>query len=173
MFKKVIAAQTMLAALLLFTSPALAEGTRGGEKFDKPWSKNKDCDKTHKKGKDYCDKTKRSGGKRHFDILKLADKLGLDEEQVARTRKLKMEHKKEKIMLKADLDILNLELKELKHDYDSSIKSVNRKIREVEAKEGDLEIARYKLRRDISDILTSEQREQLKAIYMEMRPGRK
>ncbi|MBE9535548.1 MAG: hypothetical protein IMF07_00070 [Proteobacteria bacterium] len=171
MFKKFLALPVMLIAILVFTqsAPAEPEIKRTGKECDK--TQKKDCDKKSKKD---CDK---KGGERHsrgdykrgkggFNILMIADKIGLSADQVESIKGIKSSHGKAQIMTNAEIDVLKIELKELSHDYSTNIKVYARKVREIEAKKSDEKIASFKLRKDISALMTPEQRTKIKEYYM-------
>ena len=178
MFKKFLAVPTMLIALLAFTQSAPAEVgiKRTGEKCDKTQKRDRDmrhseyCDKADHRD---CDKRGRQGrndgdhkrGKGGFDILMIADKIGLSEKQVKKIKAIKSSYKKAHIMAEAELDILKIELKELKHDYSTDIDTYARKVREIEAKKGDEKIAKFKMKKEISDVMTSKQRDKIKEYF--------
>lgn len=176
MFKKIINAQTMLLALLIFGAPLVADAgiTKTGEKCDK--SKKEECDKRHRKvcdKKDHsdCDKKgeHRRGdhrrGKKGFNILNLADKIGLSDGQVKEIKEIKSDHEKADIMIGAEIDVLKVELKALKHDYSTDTKTYAKKVREVKTKEGDRKIAHFEMKKAISKVMTSEQREKIKGYF--------
>ncbi len=175
MLRKSISLPLLLAALIAFTSPALA-----GE-----WKKGsgKDCDKTQKKDCDnkkkdcdkagYVDKTQSYKRSHKFDILKFADKLDLSDKQVSNIKEIRSAHEKQKIMLGAEVDVMELELKELHRDQSKGIDVLSKKIREIEAKKGDLRIAKHKMMRDIGDVMTKKQRKQFREIFAKMKAGKK
>lgn len=178
MIKKFLAVPVMLVALLAFTQSAPAEvGIK---------STGKACDKTEKRDRDrlhseYCDKAdhrdcdkKGKGrgygdhkrGKRGFNILKIADEIGLSADQVKSIKGIKFTHEKAHIMTDAEIDVLKIELKELSRDYTTDIDVYARKVREIEAKKSAEKIAKFKMRKDIRDIMTPKQRKKVKEYYM-------
>ena len=175
MLKKIISLPILLATLIAFTSPALAGEWKKGSGKDCDKTQKKDCDK---KKKD-CDKagygSKKQGHKRKhkFDILKYTDQLELSDAQVSNIKETRSAHKKQNIMLGAELDVLELELKELHRDQSKGMDVLSKKIREIEAKKGDLHIARHQMMRDTGDIMTPKQREQFREIFAKMRAGKK
>lgn len=186
MFKKFLALPVMLVALFAFTQSAPAEVgiKRTNKECDKTQKRDCDmtkaeCDKRHSK---YCDKTdhrdcdKRGGqgrnygdhkrGKGGFNILMIADKIGLSADQVKSIKGIKSAHEKANIMTDAEIDVLKIELKELSHDYSTDIDVYANKVREIEAKKSDEKIAKFKLRKDISALMTPKQRNKIKEYYM-------
>lgn len=191
MFKKFLTVATMLIALLAFTQPAFAAPwtKKAGEECDKTQKKDcdkkkkADCDKKHSK---YCDKKDhrdcdkgewKGSGERHsrgdykrgkggFNILMIADMIGLSADQVKNIKGIKSSHEKVQIMTDAEITVLKIELKELSHDYSTDIDIYADKVREIEAKEGDKKIAKFKMRKDMSALMTPEQRNKIKEYYM-------
>ena len=173
MFKKFLAVPTMLIALLAFAQPSLSDSRVECDKTQK-----RDCDIRHSK---YCDKADhrdcdKRGERRHsygdhkrgkggFDILMIADKIGLSADQVKKIKGIKSSHEKAHIMTDAEIDILKVELKELRRDYSTDIDTYAKKVREIEAKKGDEKIARFKMKKEISDVMTSKQREKIKEYF--------
>ena len=112
MFKKFLALPVMLIALLAFTQSAPAEVgiTRTGAECDKTQKRDRD-----RKHSEYCDKTDhrdcamkgehRRGykdykrGKSGFNILMIADEIGLSADQVKKIKAIKSSHKKAHIMI--------------------------------------------------------------------------
>lgn len=178
MFKKFLAVPVMLVAFLAFTQSVPAEVgiTRTGKACDK--TEKRDRDRIHS---EYCDKTdhsdcdKRGGkdrnygdhkrGKGGFNILMIADEIGLSADQVKSIGVIKSAHEKAHIRTDADIDILKIELKELSRDYSTDIDVYAGKVREIEAKKSDEKIAKFKMRKYIRDIMTSKQREKVKEYY--------
>ena len=168
MFKKFLALPVMLVALLAFTQSAPAEVgiKRTGVECDKRHSEycdkadHRDCDK---RGRNYGDYRRGKGG---FNILMIADEIGLSADQIKSIKSIKSSHKKANIMTDAEIDILKIELKELSRDYITDINVYAMKVREIEAKKSDEKIARFKMRKDIRDVMTAKQRKKVKEYYM-------
>ncbi len=191
MFKKFLAVPAILIALLAFTQTSFAAPwtKKAGEECDKTQKKDcdkkkkADCDKRHSK---YCDKKDhrdcdkgewKGSGERHsrgdykrekggFNILMIADKIGLSENQMKNIKSIKSSHEKAHIMADAEIDVLKIELKELSRDYSTDIDVYAKKVREIEAKKSDEKIAKFKMRKDISALMTPEQRNKIKEYYM-------
>lgn len=171
MFKKFLAIPIMLIAFLTFTQSVSAEsGIKStGEGCDKRHSEycdkkdHKDCDKKSRRGQNDRDHKRGKGG---FNILMIADELGLSADQVKSIKGIKSSYKKVHIMTDAEIDVLKIELKELSRDYSTDIDVYARKVREIEAKKSDEKIAKFKMRKDIRDMMTPKQREKIKEYYM-------
>ncbi|MFQ5900867.1 MAG: Spy/CpxP family protein refolding chaperone [Thermodesulfobacteriota bacterium] len=107
------------------------------------------------------------GGKHHAgyeSFLKMKDKLGLSGEQVARLKALKSETKKQTIRIKADLEILQIELYDLLHQDEVDVKAVDAKVEE----RGELKTEMYKVsihaKLEAQNILTPEQLKEYRKI---------
>ncbi len=110
-------------------------------------------------------------GKMHsgFDFyLSKAKQLGLSQEQIKKLRALKFEFEKANVQRKAALQLAKLELKELKASENPDPKKVEAKIREVQNKKADLEIALFRAKRQAKSILTDEQRAKLASMTCPM-----
>ena len=179
MLRKIITAQIMLLALLTFASPHLAAAgiTKTGKECDK--AEKEECDKRHretcdKKDHSDCDRSygrhtekseHRHHGKKGFDILGIADEIGLSGDQVKQIKEIKSAYEKADIMAEAEIDVLELELKELKRDYSTDAGTYGKKVREVKTKEGDRQIAHFEMKKAVSKVMTAEQREKIKTYF--------
>ena len=157
----IISAVLTIVAIALFSITVGAQPPQGKEKCDKPYSK--DCDKMDRKD---CDKSKEGwkSGKHRFDILDYTKELDLSDKQVEKIKDIKSAHKKETIKLQADIDVLELDLKEFHRDYTTSMDTISQKVRQIEAKKGDKEIAKFQMMRDVREVLTEKQREKIREI---------
>ena len=163
----VISAILTIAAIAFFTITVGAQPPKGKEKCDKPYSK--DCDKKSKKD---CDKSKKSwkSSKHRFDILNYTDEFGFSDKQVAKIKEIKSAYKKETIKIQADIDVLELDLKEFHRDYTTSMDTIAKTIRQLEAKKGDKQIAKYQMMRDVREVLTEKQRTKVREIMQKKNP---
>ena len=96
----------------------------------------------------------------------IADKIGLSESQIKDIKAIKSAHEKAQIMTDAEIDVLKVELRELSRDYSTDINVYAKKVREIEAQKSDEKIANFKLRKDISALMTPKQRNKIKEYYM-------
>jgi hypothetical protein len=165
-----ISALLTMATIALFAITVGAQPPAGKENCDKPYSK--DCDKKYKKD---CDKSKKDwrSSKHRFDILKYTEELGLSDKQVAKIKDIKSAYKKETIRLRADIDVLQVDLKEFHRDYTTSMDTIAKKIRQVEAKKGDKQIAKFQMMRDIRDVLKEKQRTKIREIMQKKKSRKK
>ncbi len=174
MVKNSITALTLLLSLAVFGSPAFAEmgGKEPGKVCDKIGTKEcdmlkkKDCD--HKR--DDCDTWRyKKGDHRHgkggFDILKIAEEIGLSGKQVKQIKGIKSGHEKKMIMLKAEIDVLELELSDLHRDYSTDAAAYGKKVRELFAKMGDKKIAYFQMKKEISGVMTEKQRDKIRDYF--------
>ena len=131
---------------------------------------HRDCNMRGEGRRGYGDYKRGKGG---FDILMIADEIGLSAKQVKKIKAIKSSQKKAHIRTDAEIDILKIELKELKRDYSTDIDSYAGKVRELEAKKGDEKIARFKMKKEISDVMTSKQRDKIKEYFKNKRKNKK
>lgn len=166
----VISAILTIVAITLFTITVGAQPPSGKEKCDKPYSK--DCDKKYKKD---CDKSKRDWkrGKHRFDILNYTEQLDLSDKQVTKIKEIKSAYKKETIRLKADIEVLEVDLKDFHRDYTTSMDTIAKKVRKIEAKKGDKQIAKFKMMRDIREVLKEKQRTKIREIMQKKKSSKK
>lgn len=166
----VISAILTIVAITLFTITVGAQPPAGKEKCDKPYSK--DCDKKYKKD---CDKSKKDWkrGKHRFDILNYTEQLDLSDKQVAKIKDVKSAYKKDTIMLEADIEVLEIDLKEFHRDYTTSMDTIAKKVRKIESKKGDKQIAKFKMMRDIREVLTKKQRTKIREIMQKKKSSKK
>lgn len=114
----------------------------------------------------------RMGGKDHSgpkSFLKMKDKLGLSDEQVNRLKALKSEAKKQKIRIKADIEILQIELYDLLHKDEVDVKAVDAKIEEIGERKTEMYKASIHAKLDAQNILTPKQLKEYKRIKKEER----
>ncbi|MDT8317400.1 MAG: hypothetical protein RQ824_05350 [bacterium] len=166
----IISAVLTIIAIALFSITVGAQPPEGKEKCDKPYSK--DCDKKDKKD---CDKSKKDWkqGKHRFDILDYTKELDLSDNQVAKIKDIKTAHKKEIIKLQADIDVLEVDLKGFHRDYTTGMDTIAKKVREIEAKKGDKQIAKYQMMRDVREVLTEKQRTMIREIMQKKKSAKK
>jgi Spy/CpxP family protein refolding chaperone len=170
--KRFIYNQTIFVAALLLLSPLFAQSAPDkGEHFCDKKQEEK-CDK--KGSRELCEK-KGHKGKKHgkrYDILNYTDQLGLSDAQVKVIRQMKLEFKKEKIKTEAEIEVLEIELKDIYRDSSASMKDISKKVREIEKKKGDVRIAKFKLKRDIRSRLNPEQLQKMLELYSGFKPGK-
>ena len=95
---------------------------------------------------------------------KAKTELGLTQEQKEKMRSARLEFQKEKIRLKADLKIAELELRSLMADEKADKATIFRKIDEIGTLKTKLAKSQVDQKMTLRDILTKEQRDKLKEI---------
>ncbi len=93
--------------------------------------------------------------------------LGLDEKQMEAVRTVHFNLKKEVIRKNAEVDIAEMELKEILHKDKADIKAAEAKIRQVESLKSEVMIAHVKALEAVKEKLTPEQRKKFASIMQE------
>jgi Spy/CpxP family protein refolding chaperone len=106
-------------------------------------------------------------------LLRMADDIGLTEDQQEQLKQLVFEFRTAQIDRKAELEKARLRLRTLKMDEDASVDEVNRAIDEVAALRAVGQKARYAHRKQVHEILTDEQIEKIKELRRERREERR
>lgn len=110
----------------------------------------------------YMKGEKHHGGHKFF--LGMKDELGLRDEQVSKLRALKSQTEKQMIRTKADLEILEIELRDLLHQDKVNVKAVDSKIEKI----GELRTEMHKVhahaKLDAQKVLTPAQVKKLKEL---------
>jgi Spy/CpxP family protein refolding chaperone len=110
-----------------------------------------------------CGKIMGGTGKK-TDLIALAKKLDLSEEQIDEIKGIFLAHKKNMIRKKADRDIAELELSELVQDDDPDLEAIETKIRKIADIEANMRFSEIKTMVDAKSVLTAEQKAALKKI---------
>ncbi len=106
---------------------------------------------------------------RGFDFfLGKAKQLELTPEQIKKLRDMKFQFEIDNARRKADLEVAKIELKRLKADEKADPKQIEAKIREVQNKKAELEIALFRAKRQAKSVLTEEQRAKLSSMSCPM-----
>ncbi len=106
------------------------------------------------------------GGHHGMMLLECAQKIGLEQAQTDKIKSIHLDSRKQIIKLQADLEIAQLELKELMHS-DSPVKSkVNRKIDELSQLKAKIHKNEAGAKIDVMSILTTEQKQAFKELRM-------
>ncbi|MCA9472544.1 MAG: Spy/CpxP family protein refolding chaperone [Nitrospirales bacterium] len=98
-------------------------------------------------------------------VLKFKDGMAITDEQAAKLRSVETEFKKEKIKMKAEVELANLDLHELLKNEESSLSDIEAKLKNVHNLEADLLMASIKAKREARAVLTDEQRSRMKAVH--------
>jgi Spy/CpxP family protein refolding chaperone len=97
-----------------------------------------------------------------FDIDMLRDHLKLNDDQVAKLKKIRSDYQKEMIKRKANLRVGMLELWETIDAKNMDMAKAEKKVKELEAMQSDLMLYRLKALQETRKILTDEQYEQFR-----------
>ncbi len=100
-------------------------------------------------------------------------KLNLTDEQKEKLNELRVKFQKENIKIKSDLQIKNIELRELKRKETSDLGPINKKIDEIAAIKAQLQKNAVECNKLRMDLYTPEQKEILKTRKQKMRGFRK
>jgi len=110
------------------------------------------------------------GGMRGWDkVDKLADEIGLSEEQVEQIEEIRTTGAKKVADLKADEEKAEIDLTALIGDPEVKSSEIEKAIQTVLEKEQTLKMLRVKILLDIRDVLTVEQREKVQDVIKEKR----
>jgi len=99
--------------------------------------------------------------KREF-FLCCKKELELTDKQVRALKSIKMDFKKNKIKMEADLQIAHLELKSLMDEDEASLKEIEAELRTVEKLKTNMKLSHLKAFRKAKELLTPEQKEKMK-----------
>lgn len=103
------------------------------------------------------------------DLIAMAEKLDLSEEQIAEIKGIFLAHKKDMIRKKADRDIAELELSELTQQDNPDLNAVEDKIRDIANLGAGIRFSQIKIWTDARSILTEEQKAVLKKTMKEQK----
>ncbi len=97
-------------------------------------------------------------------MMKGMDRLGLDEKQTAAVKAIRFRTMKEVINKRAEMDIAEIELRELFLKEPADFKAVEAKVRRIETLRGDLVMLHVKARDEVRSLLTADQRKKFDAL---------
>ena len=103
-------------------------------------------------------------GEGPFDIDMLKDQLKLNDDQVAKLKKIRSDYQKEMIKRKANLHVAMLELWEIIDAKNLDMAKAEKKVKEQEAMQADLMLYRLKALQETRKFLTDEQYEQFREL---------
>jgi len=103
------------------------------------------------------------------NLLKHQQDLGLTDDQVAKLKVLALDQDRARIRAHADVQVAERELRALVADEKTDLSVIEAKIKERESFEAKLSFMGIKAKRDLSAVLTPEQREKQKALRNQMR----
>jgi len=103
-----------------------------------------------------------------FDIDMLKEHLKLNDDQVAKLRKIRADYQKEMIKRNANLRVAMLELWEIIDAKNLDMGKAEKKVKELEAMQSDLMLYRIRALQETRKFLTDEQYEQFREIGFRM-----
>jgi Spy/CpxP family protein refolding chaperone len=125
-------------------------------------------------GEGYC-RAGHQEGPGGMMLLGCAKEIGLEEAQIDKIKSIHLSSEKEVIKLRADLEIAQLELKELMHSDNPDKSRVNKKIDELSQLRAKIQKIEAGTKIDVMSVLTAEQKQSFKEYRMksmkECRPG--
>ncbi|RMH32286.1 MAG: periplasmic heavy metal sensor [Nitrospirae bacterium] len=102
-------------------------------------------------------------------ILRFKEAMAITDEQAAKLRDIETAYRKQRIRLKADIAVANLELHQLLRDDETPLSTIEEKLRALYASKADLRLAGIKAKRQARAVLTEEQRRRMKAVHERIR----
>ncbi|MCI0527142.1 MAG: Spy/CpxP family protein refolding chaperone [Nitrospira sp.] len=97
-----------------------------------------------------------------FDIDMLKDQLKLNDDQVAKLKKIRSDYQKEMIRRHANMQVAQMELWEILDNKNLDMAKAEKKVKEVEGMRSDLMVYRIKALQETRKFLTDEQYEQFR-----------
>ncbi len=98
-------------------------------------------------------------------ILKFKEGMSLTEDQVQQLRSLKTQYKKNRIRMKAEVQLAGIDLQEVLKDEKASLSDVEAKMNAVHALKIKLHMTSIKAKRDAKAVLSEEQRARMNKIH--------
>ena len=98
-------------------------------------------------------------------ILKFKDGMSVTDEQEQQLRSVRTNYRKDRIKIKANVQLANIDLHELLRDNKSSLGDIERNLKNVYALKADLNMASIKAKRDAKAVLSEEQQSRMDTIH--------
>lgn len=98
-------------------------------------------------------------------ILKFKEGMAITDEQAAKLQAIKTDFKKQKIKMKADIQLTSVDLHELLRNDQGDLGAVESTLKKLFEIRADLYMASVKAGRDAKAVLTDEQRSRMKAVH--------
>ncbi len=98
-------------------------------------------------------------------ILKFKDGMSVTDEQEQQLRSVRTNYRKDRIKIKANVQLANIDLHELLRDNKSSLGDIERIIKLVYGLKADLNMASIKAKREAKAVLSEEQRSRMDKIH--------
>lgn len=102
-------------------------------------------------------------------LLKSKDAMGLTDEQVQQLRDLKINYKKDRIRMQAEVDVAKVDLRVLMWNEASKLADIETQMNTVHGLMTKLHMASLKAKRDGKAVLTDEQRSRMDKMHKRMR----
>ena len=109
------------------------------------------------------------GGKgmmKPWKLMMIGEKLGLSEDQRNRMREIMTSSKKKKIGLKCQIETIKVDLMSMMWQEQMNMQEIEQKVREVANLKADKKIAWIQAMNDMKNVLTPEQRQEMKEMMM-------
>jgi Spy/CpxP family protein refolding chaperone len=108
-------------------------------------------------------------------MMTMVDRLDLTGEQRQKLRSIRNEAEKKRIGLKAQMDVADVELRQLKGANEVDLEKVRKKLNERASKDAELRFSAVKMDQDIKGLLTDAQLDELRVLkkgsHRSGRPG--
>jgi Spy/CpxP family protein refolding chaperone len=98
-------------------------------------------------------------------ILKFKEGMAITDEQVTKLQTIKTDFEKTKIKMKADMQLVSLDLHELLRNDQGDLSAVESKLKNLYEIRAGLYLASVKAGRDAKSVLTDEQRSRMKTVH--------
>jgi Spy/CpxP family protein refolding chaperone len=98
-------------------------------------------------------------------ILKFKEGMAITDQQESQLNTIKTAYKRNRIKMKAEVELANLDLHEVLKDENAHLSGIESKLKQVHALKADLYMASIKAKRDAKGVLTPEQRSRMKAVH--------
>lgn len=103
-------------------------------------------------------------------ILALAEELELSETQQQQIRDLQREFRRESISRKADVEVAEMDLEELRKADTPDLAAIRAQLEEIGSLKIDAEIAKLRLDQDVQQVLTAEQKAKIEEMKKKLEP---
>lgn len=104
-------------------------------------------------------------------MMKKLMSLGLDDRQKESVRAIHLKMRKEEIRAEADIEVAEIELKEILMKDTVDLKAAEAKLKQIETLKTGLRFGQIKAHEEVKAVLTPEQRKKFNTMMMEMGPG--
>jgi len=98
---------------------------------------------------------------------KIADEIGLSEEQKSKIDDITTNHRKDMVTKKAKIELAQIDLNKLMREENPDMNLVKDQIQKLASLKADMEFAQFKTRIDAKNVLTQEQQNKIKELMKE------